>query len=94
MKISKLTLCQEYHKNCFLRHLEESLELMESEFESLENYWQKKLDAEREYYEELRKQNDIHCEVMELRIKEFEELLKKMKSNTSGTFGEFQAIEE
>ena len=60
---------EEYHKNGLLRHLEESLELMESEFESLENYWQQKLDAERVYYEELRKQNDIHCEEMELRIK-------------------------
>jgi len=76
------------------KHLEESLELMESEFESLENYWQKKLDAEREYYEELRKQNDIHCEVMELRIKEFEELLHKTESDTTETISKLQTIDE
>ena len=46
--------------------------------------------AEREYYEELRKQNDIHCEEMELRIKEFGELLKKTKSDTSDTFDKLQ----
>jgi len=76
------------------KHLEESLELMESEFESLENYWQQKLDAERVYYEELRKQNDIHCEEMKLRIKECEELLNKTESDTTEPFGKLQTIDE
>ena len=36
------------------RHLEESLGLVQTEFESIEDYWQKKIDEEREFYKEIR----------------------------------------
>ena len=37
---------------CFFRHVEESLELMQSEFESMEDYWQGKMGEERSFYED------------------------------------------
>ena len=67
---------------------------MVTEFESMKNYWQQKLAAEREYYEELRKENNLHCQELELRIKKVEILRKKIKSDTSDTFGKLRTIEE
>merc|ERR1712079_516619 len=55
--------------------LEESLELMREEFESMEDYWQGKLDQERKFYEEKLKFNESQQKDLEVKLKEYEEIL-------------------
>ena len=53
------------------RQLEESLKLMRDEFESMEDYWQNKLNEERMFYEEQLKTNDRQFKELEERLKEY-----------------------
>ena len=55
--------------------LEESLGLMQSEFESMEDYWQKKLEEERVFYEEQLGSSEQQFRELEGRMREYEELL-------------------
>jgi len=59
------------------RQLEESLSLMNSEFESMENYWQEKLSDERTFYEDQLKKNEEQFTALEARMKDYEELIEK-----------------
>jgi hypothetical protein len=43
---------------------------MQTEFESMEDYWQKKIDEERTCYEEQLKVSETYCNELELRMKE------------------------
>ena len=55
--------------------LEESLELMREEFESMEDYWQGKLDQERKFYEEQLKFSDFQKKDLQGKLKEYDEIL-------------------
>jgi hypothetical protein len=57
------------------RQLEESLELMGQEFESMEDYWQQKLDAERTFGEEQLRSSEEQFRELEGRMREYEELI-------------------
>ncbi|CAB4060839.1 NINL [Lepeophtheirus salmonis] len=68
----------ETEKNGFLNkisELEESLELMKNEFENMEDYWQEKLDKERSFYENQLSLSDSNFKELEIKMKEYEELM-------------------
>ncbi len=62
--------------------MEESLDLMRTEFESMEDYWQKKLEDERCFYEEQLRRNEDQFRDLEARMREYEVLL-----DNGGGFG-------
>ena len=55
--------------------LEESLEMMQGEFESMEDYWQRKLEEERVFYEEQLRSSERQFSELEARMREYEELV-------------------
>ena len=75
-----MIIIDNYLSNIF-RHLEESLELMQSEFESMEDYWQKKIDEERIFYEEQMKVSENQFKELEVTIKEYDELLSNVETS-------------
>ena len=48
---------------------------MSSEFESMEEYWQKKMDRERTFHEEQVKSNEKQFKELDMKMKDYEELL-------------------
>ena len=83
---------------CF-RHLEESLELMQSEFESMEDYWQGKMGEERSFYEDQVRVNEAQFKELEMRMKEYEDLLvlegtKTRQPRSLDTIEEDRVMEE
>ena len=86
--------------NLFLsRQLEESLELMSNEFESMEDYWQQKLDSERSFGEEQLRSSESQFRELEARLREYEELLvagsdSEHKSGVLATIDEDRDMEE
>ena len=48
---------------------------MQSEFESMEDYWQGKMSEERTFYEDQVKVNESQFKELEMRMKEYEDLL-------------------
>ena len=69
----------------YFRHLESSLELIQSEFESMEDYWQGKIMDERKFYEEQVQVSESQFKELEIRMKEYEDLLtmESVKNNES-----------
>eukprot|EP00094_Tigriopus_californicus_P012704 TCALIF_12281-PA protein Name:"Similar to NINL Ninein-like protein (Homo sapiens)" AED:0.06 eAED:0.06 QI:7/0.87/0.70/0.94/0.87/0.94/17/222/1708 len=63
-----------------ISQLEESLELMRSEFENMEDYWQGKLDEERQFYENQLKTSDANFKDLEMKMREYEDLLMTSES--------------
>ena len=64
---------------------------MHNEFESMENYWGKKMEEERTFYEEQLKVRESQFKELELKMREYEELLEsfelsKPTSNTQGLY--------
>jgi len=57
------------------RQLEQSLDLMKDEFESMEDYWQGKMDKERTFYEDQIRDSEEKFKELEERLKEYIELL-------------------
>nr|CAH0106025.1 unnamed protein product [Daphnia galeata] len=57
------------------RDLESRLDMLRTEFDRLDDYWQSKLDEEREIYDQERDSTDEKFRSLELKIKEYEELL-------------------
>ena len=55
--------------------LEESLELIREEFESMEDYWQKKLEEERSFYEEQLKISEGQFKELEARLKDYDDVI-------------------
>ena len=53
------------------KQLEESMDLIREEFESMEDYWQKKLDEERVFYEEQLKISERQFKELESRMKDY-----------------------
>ena len=84
------------------RQLEESLELMSSEFESLEDYWQNKMDEERKFYEKQLKSNEKQFEELDVKMKDYEDLLMAVEpkenqvseSDRLSTIDEKRSMEE
>ena len=83
------------------RQLEESLELMSNEFESMEDYWQQKLDSERAFGEEQLKSSESQFRELEERLREYEDLLvaaeasdSEQKSGVLSTIDEDRDMEE
>ena len=72
-----------FHRRFPFRQLEESLELMSNEFESMEDYWQQKLDSERAFGEEQLKSSEAQFRDLELRLREYEDLLVAADGNDS-----------
>ena len=82
------------------RHLEESLDLMRSEFESMEDYWQKKMKEERELYESQLQMNEKQFKDLEVKMKEYEDLLmtiepkQQIEADRLSTIDEKRGLEE
>ena len=56
---------------------------MSNEFESMEDYWQQKLDSERAFGEEQLKSSESQFRDLELRLREYEDLLVAADGNDS-----------
>ena len=78
------------------KDLEESLDLIREEFESMEDYWQKKLDDERAFYEEQLKVSERQFKDLEARLKEYDEVLldAKQKEHNNVDDDKLSTIEE
>ena len=73
----RITLMEDERKGLEAKvaQLEESLELMQGEFESMEDYWQRKLEEERVFYEEQLRSSERQFSELEARMREYEELV-------------------
>ena len=74
---------------------------MSSEFESMEDYWQQKLDSERSFGEEQLKSSESQFRELEARLREYEDLLvaaeasdSEHKSGVLSTIDEDRDLEE
>merc|ERR1719410_2289381 len=76
------------------KHLEESLELMQSEFESMEDYWQGKICDERRFYEDQVKVNESQFKELEVRMREYEDLLSIESNKSANNGGRLATIDE
>merc|ERR1712123_561015 len=76
------------------KYLEESLELMQTEFESMEDYWEKKIGEERTFYEERLAVSENQFKELELRLKEYREMLNNMEASKLNGEDKLFAIEE
>jgi hypothetical protein len=67
---------------------------MQTEFESMEDYWQKKMDEERIFYEDQLKVSENQFRELEGRMKEYEELLRKIESSKHDDSDRLYSIDE
>ena len=67
---------------------------MKEEFESMEDYWQKKLDDERKFYEEQVKTNDNQFKELENRMKEYDDELISLDMNKQDETDKLSTIDE
>ena len=74
--------------------LEESLELMRHEFEEMENYWQKKIEDERSFYDQQIKLEEGHFRDLELKILEYDERFSKDQPKNLFTIQEDECLED
>ena len=74
--------------------LEESLELMRHEFEEMENYWQKKIEDERTFYDKQIKLEERHFRDLELKILEYDERFSMDRTETLFTIQEDDRLED
>ena len=73
--------------------LEESLELMRHEFEEMENYWQKKIEDERSFYDTQIKIEEGHFRDLELKILEYDQRFSMEKGKNLFTIQEDERLE-
>ena len=73
--------------------LEESLELMRHEFEEMENYWQKKIEDERSFYDSQIKLEEGHFRDLELKILEYDQRFSIEKVKNLFTIQEDERLE-
>ena len=59
------------------KELEESLDMIREEFENMEDYWEKKINDERAFYEEQLKMSETQFKELEQRLKEYDEVMMK-----------------
>jgi len=76
------------------KQLEESLELMREEFESMEDYWQNKLVGERKFYEQQLKISESQFKELEIRLKEYDEELSNIDMNKAEKADKLSTIDE
>ena len=67
---------------------------MRTEFDSMEDYWQKKIDDERLFYEEQLKISEDQFKELEVRMKEYEGLLASMEQTRDDKLYELYPIDE
>ena len=67
---------------------------MQSEFESMEDYWQGKICDERSFYEEQVKVNESQFKDLEIRMKEYEDLLTLESAKSGDAVRQLHTIEE
>ena len=67
---------------------------MGSEFESMEEYWEKKMSEERKFYEEQLKSSEKQFNDLELKMKEYEELLMTAESKPQAEPDRLSTIDE
>ena len=63
------------------KQLEESLDMIREEFESMEDYWQSKLDQERRFYGEQLRFSERQYKDMENKMKEYDEILLNTRNS-------------
>ena len=68
--------------------------MMSSEFENLEDYWQSKLDEERRFYEEQLKTNESQFKNLEVKLKEYEDLLLANETKPNDESDRLSIIDE
>ena len=74
--------------------------MMGSEFESMEDYWQKKMNEERKLYESQIKMNELQFKDLEVKMKEYEDLLltiepkQQIEADGLSTIDEKRGLEE
>ena len=76
------------------RQLEQSLELMKEEFESMESYWQGKMDHERRFYEDQIRTGEEQFKELEDRLKEYIGLLEPENERMIDGVGALYTIDE
>jgi len=76
------------------KQLEESLELMSEEFESMEDYWQNKLVGERKFYEQQLKISESQFKELEIRLKEYDVELSNIDMNKVEETDKLSTIDE
>ena len=69
-KFKELNCLQEKNKE-----LEDSLDMIREEFENMEDYWEKKLNDERAFYEDQLKMSETQFKELENKLKEYDEVL-------------------
>ena len=67
---------------------------MKEEFESMEDYWQNKLDDERKFYEEQVRSNDNQFKELENRMKEYDNELISLDMNKQDETDKLSTIDE
>ena len=67
---------------------------MSSEFESMEDYWQNKMDEERKFYEEQLKTNETQFKELELKMKDYEDLLMAVETKPNDDSDRLSTIDE
>ena len=67
---------------------------MGSEFESMEEYWEKKISEERKFYEKQLKSNETQFKDLEMKMKEYEEVLMTAESKPQNEPDRLSTIDE
>ena len=67
---------------------------MRDEFESMEDYWQKKLVDERNFYEDQLKTHENQFKELEDRMKEYDEVLETLNINKQEENDKLSTIDE
>ena len=67
---------------------------MGSEFESMEEYWEKKISEERKFYEKQLKSNETQFKDLEMKMKEYEEVLMTAESKPQNEPDKLSTIDE
>jgi len=76
------------------RELEESLEMMSCEFQSLEDYWQRKIEDERYFYTNQLSANERQFHDLESKINEYEQLMLLLDQKQKESPYKLSPIEE
>ena len=78
----------------FYRQLEQSLELMKQEFESMEDYWQGKMDDERRFYEDQIRTSGEQFKELEERLREYIGLIEPENERPKSEIEALYTIDE
>ena len=68
--------------------------MMRQEFEQMENYWQQKIEEERNFYDQQLRSSESTFTELEERIQDYEELLAAESEKSNNNAEELYTIEE